>query len=69
MAKNPTALNSYGVRERAAGALRRVAARWPSNNVPHWTSGEPSQIGRQLSVAAAGDALILNFLKDTSAAS
>jgi hypothetical protein len=55
--------------ERAASALRRVAARRPSNNVPHWTSSEPSQIGRQLSAAAAGEALILNFLKDTSAAS
>jgi hypothetical protein len=30
---------------------------------------EPSQIERQLSGAAAGDALILNFLKDTSPAS
>jgi hypothetical protein len=33
-------------RERAAGALRRVAARRPSNNVPHGTRSEPSQIGR-----------------------
>jgi hypothetical protein len=53
--------------ERAASALRSVAVRRPSNNAPHWPSSEPSQIGRQLSVAAAGEALILNFLKDSAA--
>jgi hypothetical protein len=38
--------------------------------VPSWTSGELSKIGgQQLSIAAADEALILNFLKNASAAS
>jgi hypothetical protein len=35
-----------------------------SKSVPHWTSSEPSPIRRQLSFAVAGEAIILNILRD-----